>query len=118
MWTTTALRRQFQSLGFYHLWHWGGCAIHTLMLLLSMQLPIGIPVPIDPHRPQVEDCLCARFRPAHSGLLHAIFHEVPTCPFYDAGPTGPATGQVGIVVHIWSVALVGLNLAKGVFPAK
>ena len=51
LWTTAALRRQLQSLGFYYLWHWGGCAIHTLMLLLSMKLPIGIPVPIDPHRP-------------------------------------------------------------------
>ena len=106
LWTTAELRCQFQSLGFCDLWHWGGCAIHTLMLLLSMKLPIGIPVPIDPHRPEVEDGLRACFGPTHPGLLHAIFHKVPTRPFHHPCSNRPTARQIRVVVHRRSVALV------------
>lgn len=60
------------------------------MVLLPMKLPIVIPLPVEVHGPQVEHCLRPCFRPTHSGLLHAILHQMPTGAFDDPIANRPA----------------------------
>ena len=76
------------------------------MVLLPMTLPIRLPVPIDPHGPQVKPRLGAGFGPAHSRLFHAVLHQVPTGSFHPPRPDRQAARQVVVVVHVRPVALV------------
>ena len=86
------------------------------MLLLPMKLPIAIPMPIESHGPQVEHRLCPGFRPAHPGLLHAIFHQMPTGAFDDPRANRPALGEVLVVAHIRAVAPVVADRAPDGLP--
>lgn len=79
------------------------------MLTLPAETLVVIPVVIDANSPQVEDSLGTRLRPAHAGLLHAVFDQVTTCAFDDTGTDGPTLRQVPIVVHIGQVASVIAN---------
>src|SRR5437867_308220 len=77
-----------------------------MMLLLSMKLPIRIPIAVDAHGPQIQDRLCAILRPAHAGLFHAVFDQMAAGTFHHAGANRPALRQVAVILHIGTVAHV------------
>jgi hypothetical protein len=76
------------------------------MVLLSMKLPIAIPMIVEAHGSQVEHGLRPGFRPTHAGRLQALLHQMPTGAFDNSSANRPAPCQVRIIAPIGAVALV------------
>ncbi len=76
------------------------------MLLLAMERGIGVPLAVEPERPEIKHGLGPGFGPAHTRLFHTILDEVPTRAFHDPRAHRPAAREIHIIVHVGRVAAV------------
>ena len=68
--------------------------VKSLVLALSTEPLVFIPVVIDANCTQVEDGLGTGPSPAHTGLLHAVLDEMTASALDDASANGPSLSQV------------------------
>src|SRR4051812_21937748 len=85
-------------------WGGGAGAVEPVVLPVSVEGPVGIPVVGEADGAEVEDGVGAVLGPAHAGLLHAVLDEVAAGALDDAGADRPATLEVPVVAHVGGVA--------------
>src|SRR4051812_31794451 len=81
-----------------------GGPVEALVLALSVEGPVGIPVVGEAYGAEIEDGVGAVLGPAHAGLLHAVLDEVAAGALDHAGADRPAPRQVLVIAHVRSVA--------------
>src|SRR5215207_4580168 len=98
-----------EGLSFWGSWESGRRAIEPLVLALSVERPVGVPVVGETNGAEVKDSVSPVLGPAHAGLFHAVFDEVTTGTLDHTGANRPAPRQVLVVAHVGRVAPIVPN---------